>query len=596
MKKKLGMTLLVMTPMLLAACGTKSPDTFTVCLASFPDTIDPALNSSVDGGTYDSHLFEGLYHWSYTGTYPDGAAAVTMALAKDVAEADNTDGTVTYTYTLRDGLKWSDGTDLTAADFVRSWKRAVSGGKGGLGGDYAYLFEAIKGGADAEGEADGASLAVSATDSTHLVVTLVTKITYWNELLAFPTFSPVPASADLDGTWAAYTNASKFVCNGPMKIKAFDQSKLEMVPNPNYWDPTAVKAKDLTFAFSDDSQAMYNSYLSGSYAFIDDFPPTLIDTISAKYPKQYFNVGQLGTYYACFNINSTAFDSKLDTEPKKEAFRKALCLLIDRNYIVNSVTKGGQKPANGFVSEGLTDSDGKTDWTAKNGAAGDGTGYYDASAAAVASNKEKAIAILKDTCGFTYDSTKGVFTDIPSFEYLYNNSKSHELIAQAIQSNFKALGITMTLTNQEWATFLTTRKSGNYTAARNGWLCDYNDPISMLDMWTSQSGNNDVQLGKGANATYAGYSVDLNNDGTIGDGESGLTWAQSYDVLIKTIKSTADNTARFKMMHNAETLLMSTGTICPIYYYTDLFLKKEGMTGYFGMPLGFKFFYGATNN
>jgi ABC-type oligopeptide transport system substrate-binding subunit len=520
-----------------------------------------------------------------------------MALAKDApAEVDNTDGTVTYTYTLRDGLKWSDGTDLTAADFVRSWKRAVSGGKGGLGGDYAYLFEAIKGGADAEGEADGTSLAVSATDATHLVVTLVTKITYWNELLAFPTFSPVPSSADLGGEWAAYTNASKFVCNGPMKIKAFDKTKLEMVPNSNYWDPTAVKAKDLTFAFSDDDQAMYNSYLSGSYAFIDSFPNSLIETISAKYPKQYFDVGQLGTYYACFNVNSTAFDSKLDTEPKKEAFRKALCLLIDRNYIVNSVTKGGQKPANGFVSEGLTDSDGKTDWTAKNGSAGDGNGYYDVASSAYDSNKEKAIAILKDTCGFTYDATNKVFTDIPSFEYLYNTSTSHAAIAQAIQSNFKALGITMTLTNQEWATFLTTRKSGNYTAARNGWLCDYNDPISMLDMWTSQSGNNDVQLGKGANATYAGYSVDLNNDGSIGDGESGLTWAQSYDALIKIIKSTADNTARFKMMHNAETLLMSTGTICPIYYYTDLFLKKEGMTGYFGMPLGFKFFYGATNN
>jgi len=595
MKKKTSLALLVLAPLALLACGKASdPTVFTVCIASAPDSIDPALNTTVDGGTYDEHLFEGLYRWSYTGSYPDGAVELVPGLAKEApVEVANADGTVTLTYALRDGLKWSDGSALTAGDIVRSWKRAVSGGTGGLGADYAYLFEAIVGGADAESEADGASLSVEATGDTTLVVDLVTPISYWNELTAFPAFAPVPSSADNGGEWATPAQVGNFVCNGPMTIKAYDTTKLELVPNEYYHDTSIVKATDITFAFSDDSASMYNSYKSGSYSFIDDFPITLIDDLKTSLPAEYFNVGQLGTYYTCWNVDSTVFDAKLTTEAKKADFRHALTLLINRQYIIDNVSKGGQTPADGFVSKGLTEADGSTDWTAKNGPSQDGSGWYDASEAAYTANVAEAVTLLKG-CGFTYDESTKKFTDIPSFEYIYNTSDAHKAIAETIQAEYATLGITMTLQNSEWASFVSTRKSGDYTYARNGWLCDYNDPISMLDMWTSQSGNNDVQLGKGANASYAGYEADLDGDGTISANEKNLTWAQSFDTLIATIKSTSDNVLRFKLMHAAETELMSTWALCPIYNYTDLFLKKEGMTGYFGMPLGYKFFYGAT--
>lgn len=594
MKNKKMFTVLAMLPMALASCGQKSASgAFTVCLASQPDTIDPALNSSVDGGTYDEHLFEGLYRWSYTGTYPNGSVSLVPGLVADNGESvvNNDDGTVTYTYTLREGLKWSDGTSLTASDIVRSWKRAVSGGDdGGLGADYAYLFEAVNGGYDAEEEADGASLSVSATNDTTLVTTLATPISYWHELLAFPAFAPVPSAAGNDGSWCAYTKGSSIVTNGPMKIKAFNTTKLELVPNEYYHDTSIVKAEDVTFAFSDDSTAMLNSFNSGSYSFIDDVPVAQIDELKTR--DEYFNVGQLGTYYLCWNIDSTVFDGKLATEAERQLFRKAVCLLIDRTYIIDNVAKGGQKPADGFVSEGLTEADGSTDWTAKNGTAADGSGYFDASSTAQTSNEAAAVQILKGL-GFTQGSD-GKFTGIPSFEYLYNTSDGHKAIGEAVQQMLAKYGITMTLTNQDWKTFLTTRKTGNYTFARNGWLCDYNDPISMLDMWTSQSGNNDVQFGKGRNATEAIYECDLDGDGVIASSEKGLTWAQSFDVLIATIKATADNTLRFKLMHAAEDLLMSTWTLTPVYYYTDLFMKSTNLEGYFGMPLGYKFFYGAT--
>ncbi|MCH3909598.1 MAG: ABC transporter substrate-binding protein [Bacilli bacterium] len=469
----------------------KGSGAFTVCIASEPTTIDPALNSTVDGGTYDEHLFEGLYRWSYEGDYPNGAVKLVPGLAKAApVEVDNADGTVTYTYTLRDGLKWSDGTDLTAGDIARSWKRAVSTS---LGADYAYLFEIVKGGTTAETESDGASLAVEATNDTTLVVTLENSCSYWNELTAFPAFAPVPTSADNDGAWCTSKNSSTFVCNGPMKIKSFDSTKIELEPNPYYYDTDIVKATDITFAFSDSDSGMYNSYSSGSYAFIDSFPTSMISTLKGR--DDYFNVGQLGTYYVCFNVNSSAFDAVCDTEEKREKLRKALSLLIDRNYLVDSVTQGGQKPANGFVSEGLTEADGATDWTAKNGPKGDGAGYYSVDPDDYDSNVSEAISLLKEI-GYTYDETTKKFTDVPAFEYLYNTSDSHKLIATYLQGVFSKYGITMNLANQEWASFITTRKSGDYTVARNGWLCDYNDPISMLDMWITNSGNNDARLGK----------------------------------------------------------------------------------------------------
>jgi ABC-type oligopeptide transport system substrate-binding subunit len=593
MKKNKILVLLALAPVVLAGCANKSKATgvFTVCIASAPGTIDPALNTTVDGGTYDEHLFEGLYRWSYTGNYPDGSVELVPGLAKAApTEVTDAAGHVKLTYTLRDGLKWSDGSALTASDLVRSWKRAVSKP---TASDYNYLFEAIVGGADAEGESDGNSLSVSASDDKTFVVTLVNKISYWNELTAFPTFAPVPSTADSKGEWANAKNSGSFVCNGPMMLKAYDSSKIEMVPNPYYYNTDIVKAEDIKFAFSDDSTAMLNSYKAGSYDFIDDVPVSLMDTLKATYPTEFFNVGQLGTYYLCWNVDKNLDATHLATEAAREKFRHALALLVDRQDIIDNVAKNGAIAADGFVSKGLTGANGKGDWTDTNGPKEDGAGWYDASSSAYTGNVSEAVEILKGL-GYTYDSAAKKFTDIPTVEYLYNTSDGHKAIAEAIQSSYAAIGVNITLKNQDWATFVDTRKNGNFTFARNGWLCDYNDPISMLDMWISTSGNDDVQLGKGDNASYAGYSVDMNGDGTISTEESNLTWANSYDKIITKIKTTTDETMRFKLLHAAETEIMSTWALCPVYYYTDTFMKKESMNGFFAMPLGYKFFYGIS--
>jgi oligopeptide transport system substrate-binding protein len=269
-----------------------------------------------------------------------------------------------------------------------------------------------------------------------------------------------------------------------------------MKKNTNYVGTITSKPTSIKWAFSEDAEGMLNSFDSGSYDMIDDMPSGYDDAYwNTKEAGKYFNVGQLGTYYVIFNVNDTTFNSKLKSEADREYFRKALSLLIDRKYLVENVTKGGQTPANGFVSSGLLDPDGKTEYIANNGFNHDGKGYYSTAAADQDANQTKAVEMIK-SLGFTYDDTNKVFTDIPAFEYLYNTSSGHKAIAEYLQAAFKKYGITMNLSNEEWATFLTTRKKGEFSVARNGWLCDYNDPITLLDMWTSDSGNNDAQFGK----------------------------------------------------------------------------------------------------
>ena len=269
--------------------------------------------------------------------------------------------------------------------------------------------------------------------------------------------------------------------------------------------------------------------------------------------------------------------------------RKAISLLFDRNYIVNEITQGGQLPASSFVAMGMTDADGSEFY--KNAGHNDGfVGYYDVSEDAYEDNFSQAIEILSKY--YDYDETTGQFTNFPTLTYLYNTAESHKAIGEYLAATLASVGITMNLENQEWNTFLNTRKNGDFSVARNGWLADYNDPITFLDMWTTASGNNDVQYGKGAKKDLAIYSLDLTPYGLDIKVDNG-TWAETYDVLIGEIKKCTDVENRYAMMHLAEDMLMDTGCLVPLYFYTDLFMLDDSVNGFFSNPLGYKYFYKA---
>ena len=596
MKKILALALCGAMTLALAACGgsgsgsasggaAAEKSSINVCLASEPATLDPHLNSAVDGATLCAHLFSGLAKWDQD---EEGNLEIVPDCATELPEGvENADGTVTYTYTLRDGLTWSDGQPLTAKDFEFAWNRAASPA---LAADYGYMFEVVKGYAEmwADGAPADAKLAVTAVDDKTLEVTLNNAVSYWNELLAFPSYYPVREDVVANESWA--TDPASYVNNGAYTMTAWEHNSLiTLTKNENYVDADQVKMDEINFYLSDDANNMLTNFQNGDWQLIDDVPTNEIASLKDQYPDEFHVDGQLGTYYVCWNVNEDILPAGsglegAEAEAARAEIRNAISLLFDRNYIVESIAQGGQVPASSFVAMGLTDADG-SQFYQNAGSSADFDGYLNVAADALESNYNTAIETLKKY--YDFDGEK--FTNFPTMTYLYNTSEGHKAIAEYLQSVLAGVGITMNLENQEWNTFLETRKAGNFSIARNGWLADYNDPISFLDMWTTASGNNDVQLGKGANVDMKAYSLDLTDLGYDTKVENG-TWAETYDVVISDIKSCTDIEKRYALMHKAEDLLMSTGTICPLYFYTDLYMLSKDVKGYFQNPLGYKYF------
>lgn len=594
----LALLMILSTAALFASCGKKGADSISVCLASEPDTIDPALNSAVDGATMIIHAFSGLVGYRQDSK---GALELFADCATTLPTSEKTaDGKTSYTFTLRSGLKWSDGSELTAEDFIYAWNRAADPA---TASDYGYMFDVIDGYAemqdvDKDGNRTNPNAVLNATaDGNKITIVLTSDVPYFFELLAFPTYMPVKKSvveANKDG-WA--TDPSTYVCNGAYTMTEWvHDSKIVYTKNENYHNASAITVKQIVFYLSDDSNNMLANFKNGTWQFIDDVPTDEIATLQKDYPTEYHVEGQLGTYYVCFNINKTILPatSTLKGAEKVAAeseIRQALALLLDRNYIVEKIGQAGQVPASSFVAMGLTEADGKTQFYQNTGFSTEYTGYYDTSKEAFESNCAKAVEILKKY--YKYDETTKKFTDAPSMTYLYNTSEGHKKIGEYIQQALGVYGFTLTLENQEWNTFLNTRKDGDYTIARNGWLGDYNDPISFLDMWITASGNNDVQFGKGDHKSVKLYSVDLTALGIDYKVEN-ATWAETYDYIINLVKTTSDADLRYKLMHKAEDLLMETGAIVPLYYYTDIYMCSDNLTGVFASPLGYKFFMYAS--
>ena len=204
------------------------------------------------------------------------------------------------------------------------------------------------------------------------------------------------------------------------------------------------------------------------------------------------------------------------------------------------------------------------------------TSYYDAetTGAAMVEDAKK----LMEEAGYSFtDNGDGTYKIDPAINmtYLTNDGTGHVAIAQAVQQDLGVLGITMEIQTQDWNVFLENRKNGSFTIAREGWLADYNDPVNMLEIFTSDSGNNDMQLGKGEKS------------------DSAPDWAE-YDALITEIRNTADFAKRVELMHKAEDMLMNTWAVVPLYYYNDIYMQKPNVDGIYATVYGMKYFMNAT--
>lgn len=537
--------------LLLSGCSGKksestSENTISLVFGSEPNTIDPALNSAVDAAIYLSHSHEGLYKYEDAGSAASPGLNYSRVVPGMAASAPsktvNADGTVTLVYTLRSGLKWSDGSALTAEDIVYSWQRLVDPA---TAADYSYMIDMVVNANEViEGVMPASALGVRAVNATTLEVKLTFDCPYFDEIMAFPATFPVKRSV-IEKSGDQWTfNPATYVSNGPYRLKEWvHNSYLLYEKNPNYY--ASVKGPEfLRFVLMDDENAMLNGFRSGELDFIEQVPvdeiPTLLRSGELKIADY------LGTYYISFNTRKAPFN-----DPN---VRKAFSLAIDRNYIVNQITRAGQKPASGFVPAGMTDAQVGSDFRKVGG------DYYSLNEADYQANVAEAKRLLA-LAG--YPEGRG----FPVVEYLYNTSAAHRAIAEAVQNMWRTnLGVNVTIGNQEWNVFLDTRKNGDFMFARDGWIGDYNDPIGFLDMFVSGGGNNNPQ--------YAN---------------------REYDALIARIKGTAVQADRIRLMHEAEDMLVGRDmAVGPIYFYTQTYMINSRVKGAYYTPLGYFFFSSAS--
>ena len=461
----------------------KTPDnTLSLQIASEPSKLDPALNSSVDGACLAILAFSGLYTYD-----AEGQLVPELAESHEVSE----DGQM-YTFTLRDGLKWSDGEELNAEDVVYSWNRLANPE---TGADYAYLADIIA-------KNDDGTLKIEASeDGKTFTVHLTAPCAYFLDLCAFPAFYPVPqqnveSAEGADTNPGAWCVESGFVTSGPMTCTEWKHNEsMTYEKNPNYFRADEVSLEKIQFMLSADDTAIWNAFEDGSLQFIDTIATDMMAT--AKEKEEYHNIPNLGTYYSGFNVNSDLFKGK--TVQQAADMRKAMTLLIDRQYIVDTIAQTDQEVANTFIPTGMADGNGgefRVNDDAYTYPMEDVVGYFDPSVDAYEANLEEARKLLEGA-GYQFDESGMLSADTPiNMTYLTNDAEGNVKIGESIQQDFAAIGINVTVETREWSVFLDERKQGKFDFCREGWLADYNDPINMLEMWETESGNNDMQFGR----------------------------------------------------------------------------------------------------
>ena len=459
-------------------------DTLRINLASEPDRLDPALLYTVDGACLAVNSFAGLYTHAADGTLqPELATGYTVS-----------DDGLTYTFTLREGLTWSDGEPLTAEDFVYSWQRAADPANGAV---YSYLYSVIAGYGTDEG------LAVSASeDGLSFTVELAAPCPYMLDLAAFPAFYPVPQHCveaaegylNEDGSLldpGAWATEAGFVTSGAYTLESWTHDEsMVYVKNPNYWNAQSVTMERLEFMLSADDATIYAAYRAGDLDFIDTVPADEMPALLESGDPEFYVADNLGTYFLCFNVNSPMFEGMTDAQAAN--VRKAISMLIDRTWISETV-RLTEPPANTFVPAAMADGNGGT--FRQNDDAYTYPDAEDVGYMSLTSDVEGAIALLEEA-GYKFEG--GVLSaETPlSFEYLVNPGTQHEGVAQLIQEDLAVVGIEMTIRSVEWNVLPGEMMAGNFDVGRLGMNADFNDPICFLEMFTTASGNNFCQLGR----------------------------------------------------------------------------------------------------
>ena len=503
-------------------------------LGADPKTIDPALNQAVDGGTLIENMFEGLYKLD-----ENEKAVPGIAESYDLS-ADGTE----YTFHLRSDAKWSNGDPVKASDFEYAWKRVLDPN---TAAEYAYQMMYLKGAqAYNEGKATADEVGVKAVDDTTLKVTLTSPCAYFLDLTSFPCYFPVNQSV-VEAHPSDWTeNPETYVSNGAYKLTSYkikDGCTLEK--NDAYYAKDDVKMEKVDVKFVTQDTSAWANLKNGTFDASDLIPTSEVqngvkDGCVTIYPE-------FGNYYYTINVSEVAkeIDPNAAQVLSDVRVRKALNLAIDRQSIVDNITKGEQIPATAFIPNGLTNEKGE-DFNNKE--------YFPAKGDVDQAKQLLAEAGYPDGQGF------------PSIVLLINPEGAHSAIGQAIQDMWKTnLGIDIQIQSQEWKVFQKTRTTHKFEIARNGWVGDYLDPMTFLDLLQTKSGLND-----------------------------GVYSSEKFDSLVDQAKAETDATKRWDLLRQAQDQLMEDMPVIPVYYSTRPAGVNKNVKGLRRSKLGFYFFAGVT--
>ena len=542
MKKALSLVLAAVMAFSLVACGGSSSSTasagstgsasgsttsnVTVQIGPNPESIDPALNSTIDGGNMLITAFEGLLIVDENNQVQPGQAE-----SWEVSE----DG-LTWTFHLREGLKWSDGTDLDATDFVYTYKRVADPD---TAAPYSQTAVSMIAGYDEAMNGNPDALQVEAPDANTFVVHLSYPCTYFDKLAAFATLSPVQQETiEANGdAWA--TSPETYVSNGPYYMTEWTVGQqIVFTKNPYYkggWDSDKIVTDTITFLLMEDSTAAYTAYTTGQAQLIKDVPTEEIPSLTkAEDGGEFYVDPVMGTYYLTMNDSIEPFNDV--------NVRKALSLAIDRDYIANTLMQATYSPAYKLTGPGITDAD--------------GSAYMDKSSSEwIPEDYETAKTMAQEALAEAgYPNGEG----FPTITYSTNDAGYHKALAEYLQQCYKeVLGINLEIEIVEWSSFTPMRRAGDYEMARNGWSFDYNDPSSMLELFMTGNANNDGQ-----------YSN------------------PEFDAMMENTKI-ADKEQRFENLHAAEEIVMADYSMIPVAYYNDFWLQSPDLQGTWHSPYGY---------
>lgn len=496
---------------MFVACQRHDPaaddgSVFRLVLQSDPETFDPAVMTGSVEGRVAYQVFEGLVSPAEDGVGVVPGVASDWSFSDDLREAR---------FTLRADARWSNGDPVTSRDFVYAWKRILCRD---VAADYVAFVEQLDGAKEyaaacANGRRDAVWTGVEAVSPHELVVRADEPTPWFLEMLGFYTFFPVHrGSIEELGEDDAFRE-NNLITNGPYRVSGYQlQHEIVLTRNPHYHSNDDVYFDRVVFSLIEDSRTAYHAFRSGRVDWVSSVPNEVLPFLQGL--PSYRTAPQLAVYFYRFNVTKPPFDDV--------RVRRAFAESINRRELA-SCTLHGVKVAETFVPPM--------------------PGYRPPSPL----RYDTAVARSLIAQRTSEDETK-----LAPIRLVYNTDENHRLIAESIQASWsRELGVDVELVNREWRIYLQAMDTLDFELARAGWIGDYTDPMTFLDLWTTGHPNNDTGWGD-----------------------------ERYDALIAAARVEPSRPERMRIMAEAEAILLDEVPVVPLYFYGQHHLVSEDIRGW----------------